>query len=314
MISIILPCFNEENNINEIYSRLSSVMQSVREEYELIFVDDGSRDTTWEKIKKLHQQDTKVRGIKFSKNFGHQYALFAGLSYARGKAVIIMDADLQHPPAIIPKLLEEWQRGFKIVHTIRKDNKNIPWHKKLSSKLFYKVFSLLSGVNLTEGMADYRLYDRQVVNELMRLKEVNLFLRGLSEWLGFNSSKVEFECDDRFSGNSKYSLKKMLNFAVEGISSFSLVPLRIAIVLGLLTSVAAFYQLFETIYIKLFTLRAVPGWASIMVSMSFLFGILFILIGILGEYIGRILVQVRERPKFIISERLEGGVMSSEEK
>ncbi len=304
LLSVVIPIFNEEGNVQKLYEELINVL-SKSLIWEIIFIDDGSSDNSWETISAIYKHDKRVRGLRFSRNFGHQYAIFAGLSVAHGSAVITMDADLQHPPALIPQLLKEWYSGSKIVHTVRKDNENISWGKKVSSKVFYKIFSVLSGVDLSAGMADYRLLDRQVVDELVRLKEGALFLRGLVEWLGYKSSKVEFVCGDRFSGKSKYSVRKMFKFAWIGITSFSLVPLRIGILLGLLTSLFAFVRLTQALYGKFFTGNVVPGWTSTTVVMTLLFGVLFILIGIVGEYIGRILMQVQDRPRFIISERVE---------
>jgi len=304
LISLVVPAFYEEGNIIKFYEELVGTIQTVDLKWEFIFIDDGSQDGTWQEICNLYNRDKRVRGLKLSRNFGHQYALIAGLSNSRGQVVITMDADLQHPPDIIPLLLEEWREGVKIVHTIRKDNSNISWRKKISSRLFYKVFSFLSGVSLSSGMADFRLLDRQVVDEIIALKEGALFLRGLIEWLGYKSSKIEYTCRDRFHGSTKYSTWKMLSFAWTGITSFSIVPLRTGIVLGLITSLFAVFQLFDAVYTRLFTGES-SEWASIVGIISLLFAILFVFLGIIGEYIGRILMQVQNRPRFIISERME---------
>lgn len=303
-ISIVVPAFCEERNIPILYDELIGILKTIDSEWEIIFIDDGSKDGTWLEICKLYHFDKRIRGFKLSRNFGHQYALIAGLSHSHGQVVITMDADLQHPPEIIPLLLEEWRKGVKIVNTIRID-KNIPWKKKITSKIFYKVFSVLSGVKLTAGMADFRLLDRQVVDDLMGLKESVLFLRGLIEWLGYKSSKIEYTCGRRFFGRTKYSTRKMLSLAWTAITSFSIIPLRLGILLGLMTSLIAVYQLVEALYTKLFTNDAVPGWASTIGIVSLLFAILFVFLGIIGEYIGRILTQAQNRPRFIISERLE---------
>ncbi|MHC4267838.1 MAG: glycosyltransferase [Planctomycetota bacterium] len=311
-ISVVVPAFYEEDNIRKFYEELVGTLKTIDLKWELIFIDDGSQDGTWQEICKLYNNDKRVRGLKLSRNFGHQYSLIAGLSNSRGQVVITMDADLQHPPDIIPLLLEEWKKGVKIVHTIRIDNSNISWKKKISSRLFYKVFSFLSGVKLSSGMADFRLLDRQVVDEIISLKEGALFLRGLIEWLGYKSSKIEYTCRNRFHGSSKYNTWKMLSFAWTGITSFSIVPLRIGILLGLITSVFAILQLFDAVYTKLFTDES-SEWASIVGIMSLLFAILFVFLGIIGEYIGRILMQVQNRPRFIISERIESEKTNEEE-
>jgi len=302
VLSVVIPAYHEEGNLQKLYSELVEALSSTGITWEVILVDDGSADATWQEISELHGQDGRVRGLRLSRNFGHQYALFAGMSAARGQAVVSMDADLQHPPAVIPKLLGEWRKGMKIVHTVRIDHDDISWSKKLTSNLFYRLFSFLSGVQLSPGMADFRLLDRQVVNELLKLREGGLFLRGLVQWVGYPNSKVYFQCGNRFAGTSKYNLRRMLKFAWTGITSFSIIPLRLGIIIGLLTSLFAFYQLGEALWVKFFTNRAVPGWASIIGLQSLLFGVLFILLGILGEYLARILEEVRQRPRFIVSE------------
>lgn len=302
--SIVIPAYHEEGNLRRLYDELIHALETVEEDWEILFVDDGSADGTWSEICALHQMDGRVRGVRLSRNFGHQYAIFAGITHAHGHAVITMDADLQHPPAVIQQLLQAWRQGYKIVHTVRIDQESISLLKKFSSAIFYKVFSFLSGVDISAGMADFRLLDRQVVEQLLQFKEGGLFLRGLVHWVGYPSTNVHFQCRDRFSGKSKYSFRKMLKFAWTGITSFSIIPLRIGVIFGLVTSLFAFYQLIEALWTKFFTNRTVPGWTSLIGVMTLLFGVLFILIGLLGEYIGRILVEVRGRPKFIISEQV----------
>ena len=300
-VSVVVPAYCEQGNLTRLHEEVVAVLADIT--WELIIVDDGSTDDTWSKILALHREDPRVKGLRLSRNFGHQYALFAGLANTVGQAVITMDADLQHPPAVIPQLLKHWREGSKIVHTVRIDHETIPWMKKFSSRMFYRIFSYLSGSDLSAGMADFRLLDRQVVDELLQFNEGHLFLRGLIHWVGYPSSKLEFRCRDRFSGRSKYNLRKMVKFAWTGVTSFSIVPLRLAIVLGLVTSLIAFCGLVYAIVGKLLG-KAVPGWASTIGIESLLFGILFIILGIIGEYIGRILEEVRRRPRFIIDERV----------
>lgn len=303
-ISIVIPAFNESQNISAIYQELENIFKSHDNKWELIFVDDGSTDNTWSEIERLHGIDRRVCGLRLSRNFGHQYALFAGLNAAHGKAIISMDADLQHPPSVIPALISEWRKGNKIVHTIREDPANLPIFKKITSKAFYRVFSYLSGVKLEQGMADFRLIDRQVLTQLLQFKEEGLFLRGLVQWVGYQSTSISFQCADRFSGVSKYTAYKMLKFAWHGISSFSIVPLRIGIAIGVFTSLLSMYFLLEALYANIFLGTTVPGWTSTIGVLSLLFGILFIFLGLLGEYIGRILVQVRGRPLYLVSSSL----------
>lgn len=303
-ISIVIPAYCEEGNLAKLCEELIQSLASMAVTWEVIIVDDGSTDNTWNEITALHEEDSRIKGLRLSRNFGHQYALFAGLSSAAGEAIISMDSDLQHPPAVIGELLEQWHKGSKIVHTIRVDYPSITWMKKISSRIFSRIFTSLSGVELSRGMGDFRLLDRQVVDDVIQLKEGGLFLRGLIQWMGYPSSKVRFQCRDRLYGESKFPLIKLLKYAWRGITSFSLIPLRLAIILGLITSLIAFSQLGYAVWAKLFTDSTVPGWATIVSIISLLFGILFILLGVIGEYIGHILEEVRGRPRFIISERI----------
>jgi glycosyltransferase involved in cell wall biosynthesis len=302
-LSVVIPAYCEAGNLLQLYQELIAVLSIEEITWELIIVDDGSTDGTWGEVFALHQRDPRVKGLRLSRNFGHQYALFAGLANAVGQVVITMDADLQHPPAVIPQLLRHWHRGSKIVHTVRIDHHSLSWTKRITSRIFYRVFSYLSGVSLSAGMADFRLIDRQVVDEILQLSEGGLFLRGLIHWVGYPSSQLEFESRERFSGRSKYNLRKMLKFGWIGVTSFSLVPLRITIVLGIITSLVSFSGLVYAVWGKLYD-RAVPGWASEIALPSFMFGMLFVMLGIIGEYVGRILEEVRRRPRFLIHQRV----------
>lgn len=303
-LSIVIPAYCESKSLFTLYDRLILVLNNLNKKVEIIFVDDGSSDDTWEIIQKLHKKDSNVKGVRFSRNFGHQYALLAGFHSANGKAVITMDADLQHPPEVIPLLVNHWEKGNKIVNTIRIYSENISWFKKITSNLYYKLFSYLSGEELKPGMADYRLLDRAVVKELLSMRENGFFIRGLINWMGFPNTSVEFTSGDRIYGKSKYTLKKMLKFAWMGLISFSVIPLRLGIILGFFTSIFAFYQLIEALYAYYIEKTTVPGWTSTTVMMTVLFGVLFILIGLIGEYISRILIEIRDRPRFIVSDRI----------
>lgn len=314
ILSIVIPAFNEQGNLSRLCDELVNVLKPLDISYEIIFSDDGSRDSTWQEIETLHERNNRIRGVRLSRNFGHQNALIAGLMSSTGSAVVSMDADLQHPPEVVPLLFKEWQNGNKIVKTVRQDSEEISAFKKLTSKLYYRLFSYLSGVEIQNGMADFRLLDRQVLDEILRFKEGGLFLRGLVQWVGYPSSIVSFKCGSRFAGKSKYTLRKMIKFAWHGISSFSLVPLRIGIVVGLISSGIAFVGVFYAIVSKWAVGDTVPGWASSVAIISFLFGVLFVFLAILAEYIGRILEEVRDRPRFLVSEKLGENSLDNSEK
>jgi len=303
-LSLVVPAYNEHGNLEKLYSELVGVLSRLDLFWEIIFVDDGSKDSTWSVVQRLHQKDSRVLGIRLSRNFGKEHAQVAGLTYARGNAVISMDADMQHPPEVIPSLVDEWRKGNKIVKTVRRDPASVPVFKRLTSRLYYRLFSYLSGIKMEGGMSDFRLLDREVLNQLLQFKEAGLFLRGIVEWVGYPSSIVSFDCGPRFSGVTKYTLRRLIHLAWHGVSSFSLVPLRIGIMMGLVSSAVAFLGVLYAIVEKLLYQRAVPGWASSLAFISFEFGVLFVFLAILAEYVGRILDEVRERPRFIVSERL----------
>lgn len=303
LVSVVVPAFNEAENIPLLHARVVEVMnETAPGKWEIIFVDDGSRDATWSVVSKLAAEHPAIRGARLSRNFGHQYALMAGMEMSRGEAVINMDCDLQHPVEMLPLLIEKWREGYKVVKTVRQDDRNVGWFKRLTSRGFYRLFSYLSGVNLQPGMADFRLIDRQALNELMRFREEGLFLRGLVEWIGFPSCAVPYRPGERARGRSAYSLRKMVSLAWKGVSSFSILPLRIGIVLGLIGSLVSAAGVFYAFFGKIFGRGTVPGWASTLMVVSLLFSLLFVYLGILGEYISRIVVEVRRRPRFIVSD------------
>jgi len=302
MISIVVPAYNEERNLDVLYARLREQLESLRMHWELVIVDDGSADATWNAITRLSERDPRVRGLRLSRNFGHQSALLAGLAAARGNAVVTMDADLQHPPEIVPELVRHWQDGYQIVHGLRRDPPSVPYLKRLTSKLYYRLFSYLSGVEIQPGAADFRLIDRQVLDEILKFKEEGMFLRGIVHWVGYATASVTFDCSPRHAGTSAYSLRKMLGLAWHGVSSFSLVPLRVAMGIGLLSSIVAFVGVCYAILGKWLDKEAIPGWASTVAIVSFLFGALFVFLAVLAEYVGRIVVEVRGRPRFLVRE------------
>ena len=311
-VSIVVPAYNEAGNLRHLLAEIDKELSPRVDAWEIVFVDDGSTDGTWDEIAALYTRDARVRGIRLSRNFGHQNALIAGMAHERGDAIVTMDADLQHPPRVVPLLVEEWRRGSKIVKTIRQETAELSAFKRITSRLYYRLFSYLSGVDIHAGMADFRLVDRDVLEQILAFKEAGLFLRGIVQWVGYPSSTVSFECGPRYSGTTKYTLSRMILFAWHGISSFSLVPLRIGILLGLAASSIAFLGVVFAILTKYLDSEAAKGWASSVAIISFLFGVLFVFLAVLAEYLGRILVEVRERPRFIVSDKVGAAPLAGE--
>lgn len=301
MISVVIPAFNEAGNVKILSQRICEHLTPFGK-YEIIFVDDGSKDATLEEIKEVARANASIKFISFSRNFGHQKALKAGLDHAAGDCVISMDADLQHPPELIKKLIERWKEGFDIVYTIRQDLNNTGFIKKTTSALFYKIINKISDVDIPMGAADFRLMDRKVVDELKKFNENWLFLRGLVSWLGFNQTGIEYTVQNRQFGESKYSLKKMISFALQGITSFSIIPLRASIIVGLFISFLSFLYTIYALFDKFFFKTTVPGWTSILISVLFLGGIQLIFLGVIGEYLGKMFIETKNRPNYIIKE------------
>jgi polyisoprenyl-phosphate glycosyltransferase len=300
-VSVIIPVFNEEGCVLPVVSRVIGVLENYND-YEILFIDDGSRDNTLEIIKKLHNENKKINFLSFSRNFGHQNALRAGIQYANGDCIISLDGDLQHPPELIPELINKWKEGYDIVYTIRKDVKKISVLKRATSSLFYKMMNAISDMNFEHGEADFRLLDKNAAAELNNLNENAIFLRGMVKWLGFEQIGIEYTPDDRTWGKTKYSRKKMLALAVSGITSFSIKPLRISTIFG--ASIALFSLLYGiyALYIKFFTDNSIEGWASVFFMVTFIGGIQLIILGIIGEYIGNIFLESKKRPHYIIEE------------
>ncbi|WP_036718462.1 glycosyltransferase family 2 protein [Paenibacillus harenae] len=302
--SIIIPMFNEEEVIEFTYDRLKQVMDSTEEPYELLFVNDGSRDRTAGKMAMICEFDPNVRLIDFSRNFGHQIAISAGMDYAQGAAIIVIDADLQDPPEVILKMIAKWKEGYEVVYGKRLKRNGETVFKKLSAKLFYRTLRTLTNVDIPVDTGDFRLIDRKVCDVLRGLKEKNRFVRGLVSWVGFRQTMVEYEREERFAGESKYPIKRMIAFALDGITSFSYKPLKIATYIGFALSITSFLYLLIVIFQKLFTGSTVAGWASI-VAVNLLFnGIILILLGLIGEYIGRIYEESKNRPLYIVRDKL----------
>ena len=300
--------------MQRLYNEILLVLKQLQiSTYEVIFIDDGSSDQSLQRIEALRAQDTNVHYLQFSRNYGHQHALKAGLDHARGAAVISLDADLQHPPALIADMVQLWRQGAEVVYTRRNDKQNVGLFKKLSAKAFYWLANRLSEVPIEEGTADFRLLDRKVVDAIKTFKESHLFLRGLIPTLGFKQVALDYEPAVRFSGQSKYSLGKMFHFAINGITSSSAKPLYFSIYLGLFFAFLAFVYGCYAIYIAVFTDAAITGWTSLIASVLFIGGIQMILIGIVGIYLGKLFVQSKQRPTYIIKSNTLSSTASHEE-
>lgn len=302
LISIVVPIFNEQENIQEFYKRVTAVLTGLPYAYEIIFVDDGSKDATPTLLAELAAQDEHVEGYVFSRNFGHQLALTCGMDQAKGDAVITMDGDLQHPPELIPELVQKWEQGYNIVQTIRKATEDASFLKNLTSSAYYKVINALSDVHITPGGSDFRLVDKRAVETFRQYRERARFIRGLINNIGFKVTYLEFVAPPRFAGKSKFNLRKMFHFALDGITSFSRRPLRWALYAGLLFGLGSMTLLTHVLYVKYIINDAVPGWSTLAASVLFLGGIQLVGIGIVGEYVGRIFEEVKQRPLYIIRE------------
>ena len=313
LVSVIVPMYNEEEVISTTFARLKEVMDRSGERYELIFINDGSKDSSAQIIKQFAEQYPEVVLIDFSRNFGHQIAITAGMDYARGDAIIIIDADLQDPPEVMLLMLEKWREGYEVVYGKRAKRKGETWFKKTTAKLFYRTLRMLTNVDIPADTGDFRLIDRKVCDVLVGLKEKNRFVRGLVSWIGFKQTSVEFVREERFAGVTKYPLKRMVRFAIDAITSFSFKPLRIASYVGFAISLISFIYLLVVLYQRLFTETTTTGWASI-VAINLLFnGIILLLLGVIGEYIGRIYEETKNRPLYIVRERI-GGQETAENK
>jgi dolichol-phosphate mannosyltransferase len=300
-VSVIVPCYNESKALSLFFQELKKHLPK-KYSYEIIFVNDGSNDDTLEIIKSISSEHSIAHYISFSRNFGHQNALKAGFDLSSGDCAICLDSDLQHPPEIIPKLLKKWEQGFESVVTKRIDHDSISFFKKSTSKLFYRLTNRLSDVKMEEGVADFRLLDRKVIDALKELSENQIFLRAVIQWLGFKQTVVEYKAAERVAGESKYTIRKMFSFALSGITAFSIKPLRFSIYLGSLIASLAFLYGFYALYINIFTSQAIPGWTSVVMSVLFIGGLNLLMLGIIGEYLGKLFIQNKKRPNYIISE------------
>ncbi len=303
--SIVVPIYNEAESLPELHRRVREVMESLGEPWELILVDDGSSDGSTEYIRRLAQEDAHVRAIIFARNFGHQIAVTAGLDYARGQAVIIMDADLQDPPEVIPHLIERWREGYEVVYAVRAEREGETWFKKTTAALFYRLIYRIADVKIPLDTGDFRLLDRRVVDVLRQMREHHRFLRGMAAWVGFRQIGVEYHRAPRFAGETKYPFRKMLRLALNAITGFSYFPLQLATFFGFFSAGVAILSIPAVVILRLTGWQAFYGQATTLIAVLFLGGVQLISLGILGEYIGRIYDEVKGRPLYIVREAPE---------
>jgi len=304
ILSVVAPCFNEEGVLHELYRRISQVLDGSGETWELVLVNDGSRDRTPEIMRELHAQDERVKVVDFARNFGHQIAVTAGMDYAQGDAVVLIDADLQDPPELILEMLAKWRAGYEVVYAIRAERKGETWFKEFTAKIFYRIIYKITDIDIPMDTGDFRLMDRKVVNALKTMHEKHRFMRGMSVWVGFRQTGVKYVRAERYAGETKYPLKKMLKFAMDGITSFSYFPLQLATYIGFIAALLAVLGIIVTIILRLSGSHAFLGQATTLVSVLFLGGVQLICLGILGEYLGRIYDEVKGRPLYIVREAL----------
>jgi len=315
LISVVVPIFNEGATIPELHRRLSAAMAALPEAYELVYVNDGSRDSSGQQLRDLVAADSHARLIDFSRNFGHQIATPGGWHQARGDAVVVIDADLQDPPELIPELVAKWRDGYDVVYAVRERREGDSLFKRATAAMFYRLIARITNVEIPVDTGDFRLMSRRAIEGLKQIRERNRFVRGLVAWLGYRQTGVSFVRHERFAGETKYPLKKMMRFAFDGITSFSFLPLQLAMYLGFVVSFVSFLGVLYVVYLRLFTHETILGWASLMTAILFLGGVQLITLGIIGEYVGRIYDEAKGRPLYLTQDVLgfdrEPGSVSS---
>jgi dolichol-phosphate mannosyltransferase len=300
LLSVVIPVYNEQEVITETYKRLNQTLYNLDMNVEYIFINDGSKDDTYLKLKEISVTSSAVKVINFSRNFGHQIAITAGMDFSKGDAVAVIDADLQDPPEVILKMVEKWKEGYEVVYGKRSHREGETFFKKFTAKMFYRVIDNMTDVKLPVDVGDFRLIDRKVCNAMKSLPERARYVRGLVSWVGFNQTSVEYIREKRFAGETKYPLRKMIKLATDGIISFSYRPLKLATFMGMLVSAFSFIYLIIILCQKLFTNSTVDGWASTMAVSLFFNGVMLIVMGIMGEYVGRIYEEVKARPLYLV--------------
>ncbi len=302
MISIIIPVFNESDTIPELHRRIGEAMGKVGEPYEIVFINDGSRDASGETLKHLAQEDGCTRVIDLARNFGHQVAISAGIDFARGDAVVLMDGDLQDPPELLPDLVTRWKEGYDVVFTVKRTRKEGAI-KRFAFHMFYRLMQRFSSIPIPMEAGNFSLMDRKVVTVLRAMPERNRYIAGMRAWAGFRQTGIEFDRAARFAGKPQMTLLRLMNLAFDGIFSFSNAPLRLATYVGVISAFFSFVGMIYVLYAKLFTTKATPGWASPVFSILFIGGLILLTLGIIGEYLGRIYDEVKHRPLYVIKDK-----------
>jgi len=304
-LSVIVPLYNEELVIREMYRRLINVLEGNHLDYEIVLINDGSRDGTLRIAKQLCETDKRIKLLSLSRNFGHQIAITAGMDIVSGQIAVVIDADLQDPPEVIFQMIEKWREGYQVVYGVRKERKGESFFKVVTAALFYRLLRRMTPLQIPVDTGDFRLMDRKVIEQLRHMRERSRFVRGMVSWVGFRQAKVEYIRDTRLAGETKYPFNKMVKFAVDGILSFSQIPLKFSSAFGFLCSVISFVMLVYGVVAKYFYPETtIPGWTSIFVASLFLGGVQLISIGILGEYLGRIYEEIKGRPLYVIDEQI----------
>ncbi|MDP9349507.1 MAG: glycosyltransferase family 2 protein [Gemmatimonadota bacterium] len=305
LLSVVVPCYNEEEVLHTTHRRLVEVLARLEDlEFEVVYVDDGSRDQTPAILRQLQEEDDRVRVLRFSRNFGHQLAVTAGVDHASGDAVVLIDADLQDPPEVILDMVARWREGYHVAYGVRTDRPGESAFKLWTAKAFYRLINRMSDTVIPLDTGDFRLMDRRVVKALQSMPERDRFVRGMVSWVGFRQIAVPYQRAPRLAGESKYPLYKMLRFALDGIASFSIAPLKLATWMGFAVSGLALLGIVYALFLRLFTSIWITGWTAIFISVLFMGGIQLISLGIIGEYIGRIYGEVKRRPLYLVNERL----------
>lgn len=301
MLSIVVPVYNEESNIDEFLRRLQQAMETTDISYEIVFVNDGSGDGTVEVISKEMANNDTIRLVQFSRNFGHQVAVTAGLDFAQGDAVVVIDADLQDPPDLIPKMVEKWQDGYDVVYAVRKKRDHEPWLMTATRRFYYRLLKAIGDVEVPVDAGDFRLIDRRALEALSQLRENNRYVRGLCAWVGFHQTSIAYERPSRHAGKSKYSVFKLMKLAFDGITGFSNAPLHFIMWAGLLVSGFSFFIAFFAVLARFFKPDVVEGWSSLTLFIGFIGGIQLLALGVISDYIGRIHNEVKNRPIYVVS-------------